>query len=117
MALRAVSADIGEDRKRDVFGADAGGSLAAHGDAHALRYFLPQRLRHQYMRHFGRADAEGVSAEGAVGRGMAVAAYDEQAGQGQALLGADHMYDALTRIVQAEETDAVCGGVGLEIGD
>ncbi len=69
------------------------------------------------MRHFGRADAEGVGAERAVGRGVAVAAHDQQARQRQALFRADHMHDALTRIAQAEQTDAVCGGVGLEIGD
>ena len=38
------------------------------------------------MRHFGRADAEGVGAERAVGRGVAVAADDQQTRQGQALL-------------------------------
>ena len=114
---RAVGADARDDRKRDVLGADAGGRLAAHGHAHALRLFLPQRLRHQNVRHLGRADAEGVSAEGAVGRGVAVAADDEQAGQCEALFRADDVHDALARIAQAEKADAIFGSVGLEIGD
>ena len=59
------------------------------------------------MRHFGRADAKGVGAKRAVGRGVAVAADDQQARQRQSLLGADHMHDALPRIVEAEQLDAV----------
>ena len=78
-----------------------GAALAVDGDAHALRLFLPDRLRHQHMRDFGGADAEGVGAERAMRRGVAVAADDQQAGQGQALLGADDMHDALARIVAA----------------
>jgi hypothetical protein len=41
------------------------------------------------------ADAEGQRAEGAVGRGVAVAADDGHAGQGEALLRADDVDDAL----------------------
>ena len=67
------------------------------------------------MRHFGGADAEGVGAERAVGRGVAVAAHDQQARQGQALLGTDDMHDALPGIVQAEQLDAVLGGVLLDL--
>ena len=51
------------------------------------------------------ADAEGVSAERAVRRGVAVAADDEEARQGQPLLRADHMDDALARVVEAEQRD------------
>ena len=92
-----------------------GAAAAIDGDAHARRLLLPDRLRHQHMRHFGGADAEGVGAERAVGRGVAVAADDQQARQGQALLGADHMHDALPGIVQAEQLDAVLGGVLLDL--
>ncbi len=41
-------------------------------------------------------------AEGAVGRGVAVAANDRRAGQGEALFGSDDMNDALTNIVLVE---------------
>lgn len=67
------------------------------------------------MSDLRRADAEGVSAEGAVRGGVAVAAHDQQAREGEALLGADHMHDALTRIVQPEEIDVVFGRIRLEI--
>ena len=77
--------------------------LAVDRDAHALRLLLPQRLRHQHMRHLGGADAEGVGAERAVRGGVAVAADDREARQGQPLLRADHMDDALARIAEAEQ--------------
>ena len=47
------------------------------------------------MLDLGGADAEGERAEGAMRRGVAVAADDGHAGLGQALLGADDMDDAL----------------------
>src|SRR5277367_6015104 len=95
MALRAVGADPRDDRKRDVLGADAGDCSAAHGYAHALRLFLPQRLRHQNVRHLRRADTERIGAKCAVSGGMAVAADDQQAGQSETLLRADDVHDAL----------------------
>ena len=60
------------------------------------------------------ADAEGQRAEGAVRRGVAVAAHDGHAGQGQALLGADHVHDAATRIVHAEIGHVELGDILLE---
>ena len=83
---RAVGADMRDDREHDVLGGDARRGTAIDRDAHALRLLLPDRLRHQHMRDFGGADAERVGAERAVGRGVAVAADDQQARQGQALL-------------------------------
>ena len=115
MALCPVGADARDDGQNDILGADARGRLAADGDAHALRPFLPQRLRHQHVRDFRGADAEGVGAERAVGRGMAVAAHDQQSGQRQPLFGADHMDDALARIAETEQLDVVGGGVRLEV--
>ena len=47
----------------EILGADARCRLAADVDAHALRPFLPQRLRHQHVRHFRGANAERVGAE------------------------------------------------------
>src|SRR6185437_5919429 len=54
-------------------------------------------------------------AEGAVGRGVAVTADDEQSRQGQSLLGADHMDDALARIAQSEQRDTALGRIAFEI--
>src|SRR5215471_14437305 len=66
------------------------------------------------MGDLGGADAEGVSTEGAMARGMAVAAYDQQAGERKALLGTDHVHDSLARIRKPKQGDAVLGGVFLE---
>ena len=51
------------------------------------------------MLDLGRADAEGQRAEGAMGRGMAVAADDGHARLGQALLRPDDVDDALADVV------------------
>ena len=59
------------------------------------------------MRHFGRADAKRIGAERAMGRGVAVAADDQESRQRQPLLGPDHMDDALARIVEAEQRYAM----------
>jgi hypothetical protein len=69
------------------------------------------------MRHFGCADAEGVGAEGAVRRGVAVAANDQQSRQCQALFGTDDMDNALARIAQAKKPDPIAGRVDLELAD
>ena len=95
------------DRKHDVLAGNPGRRRAIDRDAHALWLLLPNGLRHQHMRHLRRADAEGIGAERTMGRGVAVAADDQQARQRQALLRSDHMDDALARIVEPEQFDAV----------
>ena len=67
------------------------------------------------MRDFRRADAERIGAKGAVRGGVAVAADDQQPRQRQSLLGADHMHNALARIAQAEQRDAVFRCIGFEV--
>ena len=85
-----------------------------------------QRLRRQHVFDFAGADAEGERAEGAVRRGVAVAADDRLAGQRQALLGTDDVDDALADVVHREIGDAEVLGVlfqgrdlerGFGIGD
>ena len=73
------------------------GRLPSTRDAHVLGRLLDQRLRGQHVLDLRGADAEGQRAEGAVRRGVAVAAHDGHARQGQALLGADHVDDAAAR--------------------
>src|SRR5215471_6870495 len=114
MAGRAVGAYARDDGKHDVLGRNARSEASVDGNAHALGLALPQRVRHQHMGDLGGADAEGVSAERAMGRGVAVAAYDQQAGQGETLLGTDHVHDSLARIRKSEQGYAVRGGVFLE---
>ena len=60
----------------------------------------------------------GQRAEGAVGGGVAVAADDGGAGQREALLGADHVDDALALVELVEVAHAELGGVlgeGLDL--
>ena len=63
------------------------------------------------------ADAVGQRAEGAVRAGMAVAADDRRAGQGEALLRTDDVDDALALIEFVEIFEAEHLGVLGEIGD
>ena len=55
--------------------------LAVDLDQHVLGLLLDQRLGGEHMLDLRRADAMGERAEGAMGRGMAVAAHDGRAGQ------------------------------------
>jgi hypothetical protein len=54
------------------------------------------------MGDLGGADAEGVSTERAMGRGVAVAAHDQKAGQGKTLLWSHHVDDSLAGIIEPE---------------
>ena len=63
------------------------------------------------MLDLGRADAVRQRAEGAMRRGVAVAADDRHAGQREALLGADDVDDALADVVLGIILDAEIGGV------
>ena len=63
------------------------------------------------------ADAKPHGAQSAVGRGVAVAAHHHHARVGQALFGTDHVHDALTSIVEANQGNAVALGVGVECLD
>ena len=118
----AVGADVADDVEDDVLGGDAEGKLAVDGDAEGLWLGLRQGLRGHDVLDFAGADAEGERAEGAVGGGVRVAADDGHAGLGGAELGADHVDDALDRVLHVEELDAELGavlaqGVDLRGGD
>ncbi len=76
---------------------------------HILHLPRAQRLRRQHVLDFGRADAVGQGAEGAVRGGVAVAADDGEARLRAALLGADHVDDAVADVAHREELDAVLG--------
>ena len=85
---------------------------AVDADAHVLGFALDQRLRGEHVLDLGRADAVRQRAEGAVGRGVAVAANDGGARQREALLGADDVHDALALVVLVEVLDAEVARVG-----
>ena len=67
MTLRSIRTDPHDDRERDVLRAHARDRRTIDGNAHALGPLLPQRLRHQHMRDFGRANAKCVGSKGTVG--------------------------------------------------
>ena len=88
------------------FAVTPGGSCAVDGDAHVLRLLLDQRLRGEHVLDLGGADAVRERAERAVRRGMAVAADDRRARQGEALLRPDDVDDALAVVELVEVLDA-----------
>ncbi len=91
-----------------------GAAVALDEHAHVARLLLHQRLGGQHVLDLRRADAPGQRPEGAVGRGVGIAADDGGAGQGEALLGADHVDDALAAVVLVEILDAEFRDVGGE---
>ena len=115
MAGAAGGADLADDGEDDVLGGDAERQRAVDADPHVLGRALDQRLGRQHMLDLGGADAEGQRAEGAVRRGVAVAADDGHAGLGHALLGADDVDDALADIVHVEIGHAEIGDVVLSV--
>src|SRR5690606_25248697 len=86
-------------------------------DFERLRLLLHQALRRDHRRAVARADPERQRSERAVGRRMAVAAGQRDAGQGETLFGADDMDDALPRVVEIDVSDAEIAGVDLERPD
>ena len=83
------------------FGVTPGAQFARVGDPHRLRPLLHHALGREHVLDLGGADPEGQRAEGAVGRGVAVAADDRHPRLGDAQLRADHVDDPLP--VGAEE--------------
>ncbi len=106
-----MRADHGQDQ---VLGRHPGGQLAVDGHRHGGRSALGQGLGGQHVLDLARADAEGQGAEGAVGRGVAVAADDGHPRLGEALLGSDDVDDALVGVAHRIAGDAELGAVGVE---
>src|SRR3546814_19764075 len=75
------------------------------------RPLLPQRLGGQHMRHLGCTDAEGDRPEGAVGRGVTVAAHQGDPRYGKDDLRPDPVHDSLTLVLAPEHPPALCYGV------
>src|SRR6185312_12117136 len=111
IARAAGGADLADDGEDDVLCGDVGRQFAVDDRAHVFRFFLDQRLRGEHVFDFRRADAVGERAEGAVRRGVAVAAHDRRAGQCETLLGADDVANALALIELVEIFDAEVFGV------
>jgi len=117
MAGGAGRADLADDGEDQVLGRNTGRQPAIDDCTHVLRLALDQRLRHQHMLGFGGAYPKRERAEGAVGRGVAVAAHDRGAGQYKTLLRPDDVADALAGVefVIIFEAEQFC--ILGEIGD
>jgi hypothetical protein len=117
MAGTAGSADHTGDVKDDVLRADAGPDITVDAHFHRLCGLEQQCLRRQHMLDLARSDAEGERADAAVTGGVAVAADDRRAGQGEALFGADDMDDALFGRHRVDVADAIFGRILFERGE
>ena len=72
---------------------------------------MPEGLGGEDVFDLAGADAEGERAEGAMGAGMAIAADDGEAGEGEAEFGADDVDDALAAAAEVVEGDAELAAV------
>ena len=115
MASAAGCADLADDREHDILGADPLAEHAIDGDPHILGLVLDQGLGGKNM--LEGADAMRERAKGAMRRGMAIAADDRRARQRKTLFGADHMNDALAKVVLIEIFDAELPGILGELFD
>ena len=96
------------------FAVTPGLQLALDGDRHGLERLERQRLGRQDVLDLARADAEGHRAEGAVRRGVAVAADDGDARHREAELRADDVDDALLLVAERVQADAELRGVAAQ---
>ena len=115
MAARALRADAVDHVDHQVLGRHARGQAAVDADAHVARDPVDQRLRRQDVLDFRGADAETQRPQRAVGGGVAVAAQHHHARQDHAVLGRDHVFDALQRIGGVEQRDVLLVAIALEI--
>ena len=101
-----------DDRKGDVLGRDARAERAARPrpSCSSTCFWISVWVASTCSTS-RRADAVRQGPEGAVGRGVAVAADDGHAGLGPALLRADDVHDALPDVVDAVVFDAEVRGV------
>ena len=106
VALSATRADARDHREDEVLGRDAVRQRAVDGDRHGLEGLERQRLRGEHVLDLARANSEGERTEGAVGRGVRVAADHGHAGLGETELRAHHVDDALVLAAQGEERHA-----------
>ena len=101
----SADADPADRSEDDVLGSDAERPLARVEDPHRLGVLPRQALRREHVLHLGRADAEGEGAEGAVRRGVAVAADDGQPRLRETQLRPDDVDDALAPAAGRVERD------------
>src|SRR5919112_2284783 len=97
--------DTVQDAEHEVLGRDVGGEIALDGDGHGLRAVLGQRLGGEDVLDLAGPDAEGESAECAVGGRVRVTADDYEPWLRQPHLGPDDVHDALPDRTPLVEVD------------
>ena len=110
----AADAHLPDRAEDQVLGGDAEAGHALVADQHRLGLLLDHALRGQHVLDLAGADPEGQRAEGAVGRGVRVAADDRHTGLGDAELGPDHVHDPLPVGAQRVHRDPELGAVALQ---
>src|SRR5262249_61810765 len=91
----AADAELADRAEDQVLRRQARMELADELDEHRPWAALGQRLRREHVLDLRRADAERERAEGAVRRGVRVAADDRHPGLREPELGPDHVHDPL----------------------
>ena len=114
MPAAALDTDAGDDAERHVLGRDADGERSFDDHGHGLWPALPKTLGGEHMLNLRGADPEGERSQGAVGRGVRVAADDQQPGLCEAELRTDDVNDALAGVAHAVQLDALAPAVLLE---
>ncbi len=113
----ARDADGAEDREDQILRRRAGRQLAGDQHLHRLGALLHDGLRGEHVLDLGNPDAEGERAERAVGRGVAVAAHHQRAGEDEPQLRPDDVHHALPPVAHRINVDALLGAVFLDVGD
>ena len=92
--------------RNQILGGHAGLEPPVDANLQRLGLGLPQALRGEHVLDLASADAEGERTERAVGRGVAVAAYDCHPGLRETQLGSDDMHDTLLGRAEVEQAHA-----------
>src|SRR6185437_15193496 len=114
MAGAARGADLADDRQDNVLRADPGAERAVDLDKHVLGVRLNEGLGRQHMLDLGGADPEGERTQGAMRRGVAIAADNCHAGLRQAHYRADDVDNALIDAVDRNIGHAELDDVALQ---
>src|SRR5690606_17910285 len=103
----ARRSNAANDVQHQIFRGTSIGQLPFHLDQHALVLFHVQSLSGEHVFDFGGTDTKCQSADCTVSAGVGVTTDHSHAGKRCALLGSNHMNNALADIVHVEQSDAV----------
>ena len=109
LVVGPVGAHFADDRKHQVLGGDARRQLPLQLDADALGHFQPRLAGEDQRGGLRAVDARGKHPQRPVHAGVRIAADDQRAGPGQALLDQHLVADARAHVV--EMPDAVAADV------